>query len=612
MARGARRRTTLWLAALACAAVWALPAPAAAQDEADPLAALAASCESRQSADPRPTAYEICSGEVESFDGTPLDATLTLPAKAGRRPLPLVVFLHGFLSDKGEYISESRAGTGPDRGSNAYKTVRWNNVWFAARGYAVLNYTARGHGESGGQIGLASKRLEVEDTRRLTGLLVDRRGGGLPRIDRREVAVLGGSYGGGQTWLLLTTRGEGAKRFGTWLSPEGRRVELAMAVPQYTWSDLLYSLVPNGHQLSSEPIDPATANTPLGIGKQTLIDGFIATAGSKFTPEIIRWLTRLNAGEPYDDPSDPIVPEAKRALTEDRSGFYQRRFFATLERGRGRRVPVLAAQGWTDPIFPAIEALRMYDELRRADRRYPISLYLGDFEHLTAQVKIPDMRRYHDLGTRMLDHYLRGRGSAPRRRVEAAVTNCDPQAFGPVLRARSWRKLATETQEIAFDGARTTFSPLAGDQRGPAADPVVAAQAGGRGCLETDLPPTPGIATFSAPVDQALTIAGLPRLSFKLETAAGDIELNSRLWDVAPDGTQTLVDRGAYRAVAPGSSSEVSYELFGNAWRFEAGHALMLEIVQDDSTYLRRDNFPSSASISEVRLSLPVVASGEG
>ena len=38
-----------------------------------------------------------------------------------------------------------------------YKTVELNNVWYATRGYAVLNYTARGHGESGGQIGLASK-----------------------------------------------------------------------------------------------------------------------------------------------------------------------------------------------------------------------------------------------------------------------------------------------------------------------------------------------------------------------------------------------------------------------------------------------------------------------
>jgi predicted acyl esterase len=593
-------RRYLWL--LVALAAWpASPAAAAA----DPLAALKEGCEERVSAPPKPVGYEICTGTVESFDGTPLDTTLTLPANPGRRPLPLLVFLHGFLSQKGEYLSETRGGT-------EYMEVHWNNVWFASRGYAVLNYSARGHGDSGGEIGLASKDLEVRDTRHLTGLLVDDRAAAdpLPRIDRRRVGVLGGSYGGGQTWLLLTTRGEGAKRHGTWLSPGGRLVEIGAAVPSYTWSDLLYSLIPNGRQMTGAPIDPASANTPLGIAKQTLIDGFLAIGGTKFTPEIVRWLTRANLGEPYDEPGDPIVPEAKRALTEERSPFYQRDYFEALAEGRGRRVPVLAAQGWTDPIFPALEAVRMYEELRRADRRYPISLYLGDMEHLTSQVKIPDMRRFHDLGTRLFDHHLRGRGRAPRRGVQAAVTNCDPEAFGPVLRARSWNALATGTRTFSFPQPQTTVSPLA-EPRGPAVDPVVAAQTRGRGCMTTNLPASPGIATYTAAVgEDDLLMAGLPRLRFRFDTAAPDLELNARLWEVAPDGTQTLVDRGAYRAVGETGGATAEYELFGNAWRFAAGNAIMLEITQDDSTYLRRDNFPSTATVSEVELAIPVRSHG--
>ena len=70
-----------------------------------------------------------------------------------RKPLPLIAFLHGFLADKTEYLSETKNGTGPDRGANGYKTVHWNNVWFASRGYAVLNYSHRGHGNSGGYYG---------------------------------------------------------------------------------------------------------------------------------------------------------------------------------------------------------------------------------------------------------------------------------------------------------------------------------------------------------------------------------------------------------------------------------------------------------------------------
>src|SRR3712207_5234796 len=114
-------------------------------------------------------------------------------------------------------------------------------VWFASRGYAVLNYSARGHGESGGQINLASRDFEVRDTQHLTGLLVDR-ARPLARIDRKRIGVIGGSYGGGQTWLLMTTRPDPKLDFGTWRSPAGRLVTLGAVVPMYTWSDLLYAL----------------------------------------------------------------------------------------------------------------------------------------------------------------------------------------------------------------------------------------------------------------------------------------------------------------------------------------------------------------------------------
>jgi predicted acyl esterase len=270
-----------------------------------------------------------------------------------------------------------------------------------------------------------------------------------------------------------------------------------------------------------------------------------------------------------------------------------------------RRVPGLGAQGWTDPIFPALEAVRMYRALRRIDPRYPIAMYLGDFEHLTAQVKIPDLRHYHDLGTAMLDHYLRGVGPRPRMRVEAAVTNCDPNRFGPVLAAPSWARLHPATRRFGFGGSQQTASPLQ-DPRGPALDPVVVSEQRGRGCLTTQTAPPPGVATYTAPIATGFTMVGLPLLRFRFETVAADIELNSRLWDIAPDGTRTLVDRGAYRAIDPAVGGDTArYEMFGNAWRFRPGHQLQLEITQDESTYLRRDNFPSSATIGHVRLILP-------
>jgi predicted acyl esterase len=107
-------------------------------------------------------------------------------------------------------------------------------------------------------------------------------------------------------------------------------------------------------------------------------------------------------------------------------------------------------------------------------------------------------------------------------------------------------------------------------------------------------------------VKRGFTLIGLPRVELRYRTLATDLELNARLWDVAPDGTETLVDRGAYRATNPDPTGErARFELFGAAWRFRAGHRVLLEVVQDDSTFLRRDNFASSATIDGGRLSMP-------
>ncbi|MEA2375610.1 MAG: type transport system ATP-binding protein, partial [Thermoleophilaceae bacterium] len=470
------------------AAVLALPATA----HAAPLDELTKSCHAVTS--PDKAKYRICTAKLPSFDGTALDATLTLPAKKTKRKLPLLVFLHGFLSNKGEYLSLTKGGTGTDRGADAYKTVRWNNIWFASRGYAVLNYSARGHGDSGGQIGLASKDIEVRDTQHLTGLLAD--GPGPARIAPKRVGVIGSSYGGGQAWLLMTTRPDPKLQYGTWRSPRGKLLKLAVDVPTYTWTDLLYSLVPNGRHLSSG-VDPATARTPTGVAKQTLIDGFLATANTKLPQQTFGWLARVNAGEPYDA-GDPVIEEAKRALTDDRSAFYQNGYFAALRAHRVRRVPVLAGQGWTDPIFPVIEPLRMYRRLRAASPGYPIKLYFGDFEHLTALAKVPDLSRLHGLGNRMLDRYLRHRGHKPRFDVRAAITNCDPKAFGPVVKARNWDRLRKRTLTFDLGGPKQTTSRLASSDSATT-DPVVVAQQRGRGCVTAGAEATtpPGVASYA-------------------------------------------------------------------------------------------------------------------
>src|SRR5215212_3937467 len=78
----------------------------------------------------------ICTAEVPSFDGAPLDVDLTLPQGGGEKH-PLMIFLHGFGNNKREWESVDDEGDGADK-------LRWNSHWFARHGFYVLTYTARG------------------------------------------------------------------------------------------------------------------------------------------------------------------------------------------------------------------------------------------------------------------------------------------------------------------------------------------------------------------------------------------------------------------------------------------------------------------------------------
>jgi len=64
----------------------------------------------------------------------------------------------------------------------------------AAQGYAALAYTARGHGTSGGDVGLAGPD-DIATERAMESWFA-----GLPEVSDTQIGAWGISYGGGQTW----------------------------------------------------------------------------------------------------------------------------------------------------------------------------------------------------------------------------------------------------------------------------------------------------------------------------------------------------------------------------------------------------------------------------
>ena len=564
-----------------------------------------------------------CSGLVATWDGVPLDTTLTLP-REGATELPLVVEIHGFGNSKYEYL-------------NPAETAYTDNAYAWARdGYAVLTYTARGlWGSCGtpesrlaspgacakGYLHLADVRYEVRDTQELVGRLVDE---GI--ADPQRIGVTGDSYGGGQTMMLAALRDRTMLPDGTlipWRSPSGTPLRIAAAAPVIPWTDLVYAAAPNGRVFSHAITPRFLATSPVGVEKATIVNAIFAAAqtatgpgqpvGEPFVPgrpmgylaprgtdpeaDVTEWVTRTSAGEPYDEPQAQAIVE--------RLANYHSAYYVPPTR---RPPPLLIASGFTDDLFPVDEVLRFANRTAKRWPELPLALRLGDIGHQRSSNEPRERDRLLGSIHAWLDHYLRDRGRAPRRGVTAFAQACPKEAVskGP-LRAASFARLARGELRLTSRPPQTISSAGGDPATGRAVDPV---GGGGDGCVEVSSATAPGTALLTRPVfKRAATLIGAPTVIAEL-TVSGAAPENSqiaaRLWDVGPAGdTQRLVTRGLYR---PGPGGRQAWQLHPAAWRFMRGHTVKLELLGNDAPYSRPSNDTYEIEVERLKLRLPVRA----
>jgi dienelactone hydrolase len=567
---------------------------------------------------------QVCTAQVPSFDGTELDVDLTKPLTGGGRH-PLIVMLHGFANDKHEWESTTDAADGADK-------WHWNSHWFARHGYYVLSYTARGFrtdapdkpyqpstpaGSSAslpnGTIHLKSREFEARDTQWLAALAAQ----AFPDLDPARVAVTGGSYGGGESWLQATQP--------TWDFPNQASggtlpvLQLQVAVPKYGWTDLSYSLAPNGHSGTGGIYDSAQRDSPIGTLKLSYVNGFYALgtsdgifeAGTTTTPSeegtisIPAWKSRsADTGDPYDTggEEDQLVEQQRRGLTEFRGSYYQD--WPTT----GRKVAIFAVQGWTDDLFSAVESFRQFRALKALDPHWPVELALADVGHMRAQGKPGTWRWLNERA----NAFLRAQIGGSRERatgVSSEPTNCGGPALAPRVRAATPEGLARGALTVAFDqGDTLTWLGGSGDPDGVATDPVT----GGAVCRESMAATWPGRYTaVSEPLARRATYIGLGSVQVPYTLLGGTTAtLDARLWDVDASGRALFVDRGTYRIDVPAydsASGTLQLPLFGNHWPFASGHRVRLDLSQVDEPFARRSNVPSTIEFAAPTLTLPTV-----
>lgn len=549
---------------------------------------------------------------LKSFDGQPLEVYVILPPaphSGADRGYPLVVQSHGWGGSAG----------GPNDTEYYGPTA---DSW-AKTGYAVLQLTARGFGDSCGKatpapvfletcskgyIRLDDERYEARDVQYASGVLVDE-----AVTDANRIGVTGESYGGGVSLELATLRNRVMKpdgKLAPWTSPHGKALHIAAAAPVIPWSDLVYSLMPNGRTRDYRITSPSADLSPIGVEKQSFVSGLFAEGSaygyySNTDPQanLPDWYAQINKGEPYDSDSQD------RAIVTQIARYHSPYYLLDGAYGTGKEAPspLLIANGFTDDLFPVDEALRYYNLNRSLYPADPIALVDGDFGHMRAQNKAKDKALLLHRIRAFFDHYVKGTGPSPPLGATALVETCPSTASsGGPFSASSWVGLHPGQVNYSSKAAKTIDSHSGDPSIAKAIDPV----AGGGACATVSSKDQgSGVATYRLPAakGKGYTVLGAPTVRAKLKVTGQYAFIAERLWDVnQAKGTETLVARGIYRINSSKPNGVQVFQLHPGSWHFARGHIAKLELLGQDSPYARTSNGQFTIVVSNLRLQLPV------
>lgn len=507
-----------------------------------------------------------------------------------RRPKPAILTTNGFGGSKDDQADLGRA--------------------FAARGYVVLSYSGLGFGGSDCKItlddpdwdGRAAKQLvtylgggkRANDGSRIRFVRKDRvANDGRARRHDPRVGMVGGSYGGQVQFAVA-----------------GIDPRVDTIVPIITWNDLAYSLAPNNTDFG-EGVSYRTPGTEK-VGWTSLFFGAGIADGIQYAHTD----PSRNVGCPNFADQACMAKAQMDALgypAQDTIDFARHASVASyVER---IRVPTLLVQGQNDTLFNLQEAVATYRALRRqgtpAKMIWQSWGHSGGGEPAHGELDMADPTTSYE-GRRIarwFDRHLKNRkvSTGPRFayfRDWVDYTGIATPAYGtsssyPVGQRQPLYLSGTEalvTDRSTVRPGAATYANAAGET--PTSYSEVAAL---QGAVVPDgvTPPydTPGtVASWTtAPLAADVDSVGVPRLRLRLSSAvaeqtqaagpAGQLLLFAKIYDIAPDGTKTLVNRLVSPTRVPDVREPVRIELPGVVHRYRAGHRISVVVAATDAAY---------------------------
>ncbi|WP_037363015.1 CocE/NonD family hydrolase [Amycolatopsis orientalis] len=520
---------------------------------------------------------------------------LYLPADAGpRHRVPAVLTTNGFGGSKDDQAGIAR--------------------YLAGQDYAVLSYSGLGFGGSGCKITLDDPDWDGQAASQLVSFLGGENGiayadaahtqpvAGLDSVVHDQVdhagkhdqydprvGMIGGSYGGEVQFAAAS------------VDPR-----IDTLVPLITWNDLSYSLTPNNTDLRGGVTSNGSGVTKLTWPLLFFSEGALLDSATGFQYDPSRVIGCPNF------PAEVCTGLAEAGTlgypTSDLLALLRHASVSTY--ASRIRVPVLLMQGENDTLFNLNEAAATYQTLKAQGT--PVKMVWQSWGHSGStpapgelDLSDPDPSTQYETArvASWFRQYLAGgpadtspefayfRDWVPYTGIATPAYGTAPAypAGSPTRYYLSGNGLVTDPSRIAA-GSQSFVTPPAGfptsssgiDAFSPNLPP------------DSDLPGTYASWTGAA-LPAAVNVAGAPTLDVRLQAPtaaatsatgpAGQLVVFAKVYDVAPDGTESLVHNLIAPARVADPTAPVHITLPAIVHQFAAGHAIRVVLASGDLNY---------------------------
>lgn len=510
-------------------------------------------------------------------------------------PAPAILTTNGFGGSKDD-SNESAIGRG-----------------FVKEGYVVLAYSGLGFGGSGCKIHLDDPAWDGRAGKQLVDVLAGQKALTYTSTGRRarihyvaqdapgdpRVGMIGGSYGGEIQYAVAM---------------QDKRVDAL--IPIITWNDLAYSLAPNNTDLAAG----VSYRTP-GVAKREWIDLFFGLGIADGVQGLNDDPNRVSPQCPnFADEACPAAAELNTLGYPDDATLALARHASVTSYMSRISAPTLVVQGENDTLFNLQEAAATYRALRAQGT--PTRMIWQSWGHsgLTPAPGELDfgaksLRDSYE-GRRFLswmDHYVKDDTSAPVGprfsyfrdwvRYDTSPANAGTAIDRAYASRHEFSQAPTAslflTGNDGLTPAKAQVRAGSASYANAAGAPTSYSETSGVEGSQVNNPVYDAPGTFAAftskPLARAVAMVGSARLTVHLTAPVaeqsqqagpgGELVLFAKVYDVAPDGTQTLTHRLISPARVADVTKPVHITLPGIVHRFAQGHRIQLVLAASDAAY---------------------------